>query len=98
MLIVRLVIFDAVVLPFRKIDHNVNICREDCRRVAEKYGNERWYLYGETFPHEVARFTPPDIPTKSFTKLILSLIQQGITWSIGRCILISPASWLIHSH
>ena len=77
MLIVRLVIFDAVVLPLRKIDHNVNICREDCRRVAKKYGHERWYLYGETFPHEVARFY-----TSGYTNQIIHKVDS-ITDSTG---------------
>jgi 4-amino-4-deoxy-L-arabinose transferase-like glycosyltransferase len=73
MLIIRLVIFDVVVLPLRKIDHNVNICREDCRRVAEKYQHGRWYLYGKTFPHEVARFY-----TSGFTNQIIYKVDTVI--------------------
>jgi len=69
LLIVRSV-FDVVVLPLRKIDHNVNICREDSRRVAEKYGNEHWYLFGETFPHEVARFY-----TSGYTRQIIHKVD-----------------------
>lgn len=73
MIIVRLVIFDAVVLPLRKIDHNVNLCREDCHRIAEKYGHERWYLFGETFPHEVARFY-----TSGYTNQIIHKVDTVI--------------------
>lgn len=70
LLIVRFV-FDVVVLPIRKIDHNVNICREDCRRVAENYGQERWYLFGESFPHEVARFY-----TSGYTNQIIEKVDH----------------------
>ena len=73
LLIVRLVIFDVVVLPLRKIDHKVNICREDCHRVAEKYGKEHWYLFGETFPHEVARFY-----TSGYTNQIIHKVDTVI--------------------
>ncbi len=55
-LLVFRIVFDGVVLPIRAIDHPSNVCREDCKRVAAKFGDSRWYLYGETFPHEVARF------------------------------------------
>jgi len=71
MLIVRLV-FDVVVLPLRKIDHNVNICRDDCQRVATKYGDHKWYLYGKTFPHEVARFY-----TSGFTHQIIHKVETA---------------------
>ena len=73
LLIVRLVIFDIVVLPLRKIDHKVNICRDDCRRVAEKHMNGRWYLFGETFPHEVARFY-----TSGYTNQIIQKVDTVI--------------------
>jgi hypothetical protein len=71
MLIVRLV-FDVVVLPLRKIDHNVNICRDDCQRLAAKYGDHTWYLYGKTFPHEVARFY-----TSGFTNQIIHKVETA---------------------
>ena len=55
LLFVRIV-FNVVVLPLRSEGHAVNLIREDCRRVAAAHGDARWYLYGSTFPHEVARF------------------------------------------
>lgn len=55
LLFVRIV-FNMVVLPLRSEGHAVNVIREDCRRVAAAHGDVRWYLYGSTFPHEVARF------------------------------------------
>lgn len=50
------IIFDVVILPIRASDHQLTYCRESCRRVADTYGEHTWYWYGETFPHEVARF------------------------------------------
>jgi hypothetical protein len=38
------------------LDFQENICREDCLRLAKKYGDHTWYIYGETQTHEVARF------------------------------------------
>ena len=55
LLIVRSV-FDLVVLPIRAANHAVNEIRDDCKRIADMYGNETWHLYKETFPHNVARF------------------------------------------
>ncbi|MGK2860479.1 MAG: ArnT family glycosyltransferase, partial [Chitinophagaceae bacterium] len=55
LLVVR-IIFDLVVLPIRKLDWSENICRDDCQRLAGIYNDRTWYLYGTTFPHEVARF------------------------------------------
>ena len=75
LLIVRCV-FDLVVLPLRENGHKVNICREDCRRVAEKYGQQRWYLFGESFPHEVARFY-----TSGYTNQIIEKVDNPIDLS-----------------
>lgn len=50
------IVFNGVVLPSRAKDRTVNAIRADCRRLAEKHGEATWYLYGKTFPHEVARF------------------------------------------
>jgi hypothetical protein len=55
LLVVRIV-FNAVVLPLRQLDHDVNEVRADCQRIAKVHGEQTWYLYKETFPHEVARF------------------------------------------
>ena len=55
LLVVRCV-FDVVVLPIRASNHAVNEIREDCRRIANQHGDKVWYLYKETFPHNVARF------------------------------------------
>ena len=49
-------LFNVIVLPLREQDHPVNLCREDCRRVTGMYGQQTWYLYKETFTHQVARF------------------------------------------
>jgi hypothetical protein len=63
-------IFDVVVLPIRQKDWAENICRDDCLRLAEKYGDHSWYLYKETFPHEVARFY-----TSGFTNQIIHKVD-----------------------
>jgi hypothetical protein len=69
LLVVR-IIFDVVVLPIRQKDWAENICRDDCLRLAEKYGEHTWYLYKETFPHEVARFY-----TSGFTNQIIHKVD-----------------------
>jgi hypothetical protein len=55
LLVIRSV-FDLVVIPIRKTTNSENWCREDCIRVASKYGDRKWYIYGQTETHEVARF------------------------------------------
>ena len=55
LLMVRCV-FDLVVLPIRASNHAVNEIRDDCKRIGDKYGTQTWYLYKETFTHNVARF------------------------------------------
>lgn len=49
-------VFTLVVLPNRKIEFSENRCREDCKRLGQKYGQHPWYIYGETETHQVARF------------------------------------------
>ncbi len=71
MLVVRLV-FSLVVLPIRSLDYPENICREDCRRVGTKYRHAPWYLYRETFPHEVARFY-----TSSYAQQIIRKVETA---------------------
>lgn len=55
-LLVLRFVFSMVVLPIRSAEFRENTTRESCRRVAAAHGDRTWYLYGETFPHEVARF------------------------------------------
>lgn len=54
LLLVRIV-FDLVVLPLRAVDYRENSCREDCRRAAAAHAGIPWYIYGDTYPGEVAR-------------------------------------------
>ncbi len=56
MLLVVRIVFNLVVLPLRSIDWRENLCREDCRRAAEAHTDAPWYVYGETYTGEVARF------------------------------------------
>ncbi|MEO5906238.1 MAG: hypothetical protein ABIQ11_05900, partial [Saprospiraceae bacterium] len=49
-------VFNVVVLPNRKMEFSENRCREDCKRLGEKYRQRPWYIYGETETHQVARF------------------------------------------
>src|SRR4030095_6299286 len=59
-------VFDVVILPIRSKGLRENHTREDCRRLAEQHGEKTWYLFGETFPHEVARYY-----TSEFTNQII---------------------------
>ncbi len=56
MLLVVRIVFNLVVLPLRSLDWRENLCREDCRRAAAAHADAPWYVYGETFTGEVARF------------------------------------------
>lgn len=55
LLVVR-IIFNLVVLPLRAEDYRENRCRADCHRLAQQHGDRPWYLYQDTYTHEVARF------------------------------------------
>lgn len=46
----------ALVLPFRAEDLMTYHTRNDAVRLAEKYSDRNWYLYKDTYLHEVARF------------------------------------------
>jgi 4-amino-4-deoxy-L-arabinose transferase-like glycosyltransferase len=70
LLVVRIV-FNMVVLPLRSEGHAVNEIREDCRRVAAAHGDVTWYLFGATFPHEVARFY-----TSAYTNQIIKKTNE----------------------
>jgi hypothetical protein len=48
--------FNLVVLPIRSLDYRENITRQSCARVAAKYGDQTWYVYGQSQTWEVARF------------------------------------------
>lgn len=56
MLLVVRIVFNLVVLPLRSLDYRENISRADCRRVADRHGDVPWYIYGNTYTGEVARF------------------------------------------
>ncbi len=49
------IVFDLVVLPSRASTARSNVIRDDCQRVADIYKDNTWYLYKETYPHQVAR-------------------------------------------
>jgi hypothetical protein len=48
--------FNCVILPFRMIDDRAHFTREDAYRLAGKWGDKNWYIYGDTETHQVARF------------------------------------------
>lgn len=55
-LLVTRSIFNFAVLPDRALTFHENKSREDCKRLAEKFSDRPWFIYGETETHQVARF------------------------------------------
>lgn len=55
MLVLRIAM-SALVLPFRAEDLMTYNTRNDAVRLASKYKDRDWYLYSDTYLHEVARF------------------------------------------
>jgi hypothetical protein len=72
LLVVR-IIFNLVVLPLRSIDWRENLCREDCRRVAAAHADAPWYVYGDTYTGEVARFY-----TSAYTGRIIPHVDEVV--------------------
>jgi 4-amino-4-deoxy-L-arabinose transferase-like glycosyltransferase len=55
LLVVRIGL-NGFVLPFRMLDDKAHFTREDATRLAEQWGESRWFIYKETETHQVARF------------------------------------------
>jgi hypothetical protein len=54
LLVIRIA-FDLVIIPIRAEASRENVTRASAQRLARIHGDATWYLYGKSFPHEVAR-------------------------------------------
>lgn len=55
-LLVFRIIFNGILIPIREITFDENACKRDCKRTAALYGDQQWWIYGQTQTHQVARF------------------------------------------